>query len=63
MMLSESQITPMLGMLRHMASYARAKKADPHSAVGIPDKVYLIWSSRSDSELQLLDQDLIDLAR
>ena len=57
------QITPMLGMLRHMASYARAKKADPHAAVGIPDKVYLIWSSRSEAELQLLDQDLIDLAR
>ena len=57
------QITPMLGMLRHMASYARTKKTDPHCAVGIPDKVYLIWSSRSDCELQLLDQDLIDLAR
>lgn len=52
----------MLGMLRHMAGHARANKADPHTAVGIPDKVYLIWSSKSDTELQLLDQDLIDLA-
>ncbi|KAL3136132.1 hypothetical protein ABBQ32_007152 [Trebouxia sp. C0010 RCD-2024] len=56
-------ITPMLGMLRHMAAHARANKADPRTAVGIPDKVYLIWSSRSHSELQLLDQDLLDLAR
>lgn len=53
----------MLGMLRHMAAHARANKADPRTAVGIPDKVYLIWSSRSHSELQLLDQDLLDLAR
>ncbi len=53
----------MLGMLRHMASYARGKHADPHRVPGVPDKVYLIWSSRSNAELQLLDQELIDLAR
>ena len=53
----------MLGMLRHMAQYAQGKQAHPHSAVGVPDKVYLVWSSRMASELQLLDQELLDLAR
>lgn len=53
----------MLGMLRHMAGFARGKHSNPHTAVGIPDKVYLVWSFRSDYELQLLDQELIDLAR
>ena len=54
----------MLGMLRHMASVARGQQAPhPHEAGGVPDKVYLIWSSRSKAELQLLDQELIDLAR
>lgn len=53
----------MLGMLCHMASFARDKGGDPNRASGVPDKVYLIWSSRSNAELQLLDQELIDLAR
>lgn len=57
------QITPMLGMLRHMASHARTRKTDPSNALGIPDKVYLIWSARSKAELALLDQDLLDIAR
>lgn len=53
----------MLGMLRHMAKFAQDKGVDPNRSSGVPDKVYLIWSSRSNAELQLLDQELVDLAR
>lgn len=57
------QITPMLGMLRHMAAHARSRKTDASHAVDLPDKVYLVWSARSRAELALLDQELIDIAR
>ncbi|KAL0040033.1 hypothetical protein WJX79_003372 [Trebouxia sp. C0005] len=56
-------ITPMLGMLRHMAAHARSRKTDPSHDMELPDKVYLVWSARSQAELALLDQELIDIAR
>ncbi|DBA82863.1 TPA: hypothetical protein ACH3X1_006657 [Trebouxia sp. C0004] len=56
-------ITPMLGMLRHMAAHARARKTDPSHDMELPSKVYLVWSARSRVELALLDQELIDIAR
>ena len=57
------QITPMLGMLRHMAAHARLHKTDPSHDTEIPEKVYLVWSARTKAELTLLDQELIDIAR
>ena len=57
------QTTPMLGMLCHMAAQTRAHKIDPILDTAIPDKVYLVWSARSQAELALLDQELIDIAR
>ena len=57
------QITPMLGMLRHMAAHARARKTDPSHGMKLPSKVYLVWSARSRAELALLDQELIEIAR
>lgn len=60
---TELQITPMLGMLRHMAAHARSRKTDPSHDMELPDKVYLVWSARSQAELALLDQELIDIAR
>ena len=57
------QITPMLGMLRHMAAHARSIRSDPSHDIEIPAKVYLVWSARSKAELALLDQELIDIAR
>ncbi|KAL3151709.1 hypothetical protein ABBQ38_012690 [Trebouxia sp. C0009 RCD-2024] len=56
-------ITPMLGMLRHMAAHARARKTDPSHDMELPSKVYLVWAARSRAELALLDQELIDIAR
>ena len=53
----------MLGMLRHMAAHARARKTDPSHDMELPSKVYLVWSARSKAELALLDQELIDIAR
>ena len=53
----------MLGMLRHMAAHARARKTDPSHDMELPSKVYLVWSARSRVELALLDQELIDIAR
>ena len=57
------QITPMLGMLRHMAAHARARKTDPSHDMELPSKVYLVWSARSKAELALLDTELIQIAR
>ena len=53
----------MLGMLRHMAAHARSRKTDPSHDMELPEKVYLVWSARSQAELALLDQELIDIAR
>lgn len=53
----------MLGMLRHMAGHARTRKTDPSHDMELPAKVYLVWSARSSTELALLDQELIDIAR
>ena len=53
----------MLGMLRHMAAHARSRKTNPSHDMELPEKVYLVWSARSQTELALLDQELIDLAR